>query len=51
MKDPIERSVHELEMIEKWLDENGWDELDSERFNAWLESVGIERRGLTIYRC
>ena len=41
----------ELERIQAWLDEHGWDELDSPAFNEWLKSEGIDRNELCIFAC
>ncbi len=43
--------MDELELIEAWLDEHGWDELDSPAFREWLKSQGIDRDKLTIAVC
>jgi len=41
----------ELNLIEQWLDEHGWDALDSPEFNDWLKTQGIDRDKLTIAVC
>jgi hypothetical protein len=43
--------VDELERIEAWLDEHGWDELNSVAFHEWLKQQGIDRNTLTIAAC
>lgn len=46
-----DKETEALLMIEAWLDEHGWDELGTAKFDEWLASAGIDRNGLTIFRC
>ncbi len=41
----------DLEAIVEWIDEHGWDQLNSPAFTEWLQAKGIDKSRLTLAQC